>query len=443
MLQADKNNLTTEVTVELLHLRERELQYNTMHCNQIGVASSVLIGLAIQFVVSERPRATCALADESAPPETWVCTPAGADARHLVFQLLSVSALSAFTMVNVTSLLLSVLAPRLALHGPPGSMHRAVDGLHRHRKIVTGIFHAGLAAFFGSAAVYPWMYFPLAIALPTSGTIALGGLFTFGSVVWVRRSFHVRSGEKVRGWYDLRRARRSRSRSMGAGEEPATPSRVISLMQSKILPKVPPSREAAAKPSAMFGELLASLTPWAVASRAAYRRAAVGDSSLGRGQPLSTPRGDGERDSAAPSSSKARVACDAVPAAAPIVRLVTSHGVMAEVELLERQGRFREAAELLAERLVAIKAAADASDAGSAIELATDDDRSDGDDDSVVPAKRLSASSKGYTLFDGSPQAFQLDQPRRVSRGGARTTGRLTSAGGWLTGWNVWGWNLF
>lgn len=79
MLAADKAYLNAELTTELLRLRERELSYLIWHYNQargrfpptshlivtlllsrvlrplqIGIAASVLIGLAVQFVTAER-----------------------------------------------------------------------------------------------------------------------------------------------------------------------------------------------------------------------------------------------------------------------------------------------------------------------------------------------------------------------------------------------------
>ena len=50
---------------------------------------------------------------------------------------------NSIVQVNIASLLMSVLGPRLALLGPPGSMNRAVESLHHYRKHTTLALNLG------------------------------------------------------------------------------------------------------------------------------------------------------------------------------------------------------------------------------------------------------------------------------------------------------------
>mmetsp|Transcript_22586 Transcript_22586/g.66321 ORF Transcript_22586/g.66321 Transcript_22586/m.66321 type:complete len:114 (+) Transcript_22586:105-446(+) len=59
MLAADKAFLNAELTTDLVRLREKELNFHVWHYNQLGIAASVLIGLALTFVTSERVQTMC------------------------------------------------------------------------------------------------------------------------------------------------------------------------------------------------------------------------------------------------------------------------------------------------------------------------------------------------------------------------------------------------
>ena len=49
MLAADKAFLNAELTTDLVRLREKELNFHVWHYNQLGIAASVLIGLALSI----------------------------------------------------------------------------------------------------------------------------------------------------------------------------------------------------------------------------------------------------------------------------------------------------------------------------------------------------------------------------------------------------------
>ena len=65
--------------------------------------------------------------------------------------------LELLTVVNAT--LCAILGPGLALRGPDGSMHTAVNGMMTHYKFTLACFSSGLICFMFSALLYGWMQF--------------------------------------------------------------------------------------------------------------------------------------------------------------------------------------------------------------------------------------------------------------------------------------------
>ena len=157
MLWADKQAAETDLHQQLAQLRERELNFQIHRYNQLGVVSSVLIGVVSTVMQTQ---SACERSDRDKDTATVLI--------HVFFEVLCVVSLGAFTTVNVAALMLSVLAPRLALHGPPGSVGRAVDALHHHGATTGAAFAGGLVAFFATLALHPWIYFSAAVSLPVS-----------------------------------------------------------------------------------------------------------------------------------------------------------------------------------------------------------------------------------------------------------------------------------
>jgi hypothetical protein len=79
--------------------------------------------------------------------------------------------LELLTVVNAT--LCAILGPGLALRGPDGSMHNAVNGMMTHYKFTFACFTCGLLCFHISALLYAWMQvLTLALALALARTLA-------------------------------------------------------------------------------------------------------------------------------------------------------------------------------------------------------------------------------------------------------------------------------
>ena len=133
MLFADKNALRTQLKVNMLKIRERELTYYTNNCLAISTSSALLAGFA-WYGLTEVPF------DSNANPTTQTL--------YLVVTTL-IMGLELLTVVNAT--LCAILGPGLALRGPDGSMHNAVSGMMVHYRFTLACFTLGLICFMLSA----------------------------------------------------------------------------------------------------------------------------------------------------------------------------------------------------------------------------------------------------------------------------------------------------
>mmetsp|Transcript_14568 Transcript_14568/g.44503 ORF Transcript_14568/g.44503 Transcript_14568/m.44503 type:complete len:412 (-) Transcript_14568:212-1447(-) len=344
----------------------------------------------------------------------FLCDSPQAEILQAAFQLFSVIALGCFTQVSIASLLLSILGPRLALHGPPGSMHRSVDSLTMYRKHTSYALTAGLFAFFISAGIHPWLYSSNLAALPASVAVLVGAIGTALSMRTLTLAFRLPKEGMIFGYYGTHEFEpRSLRGSSDHVFEPRTPGRFIAHVQSEILPndpqrtrrpwrrppKLPPivnappaggrfvgttQSSAASSPPSCASSLLANVPPhlgqeqgeqvlagshgggcattgteltsasswWsrrptAFAPRAASSNALQSTTLVGLREESGRLHGQATRLSPASSAT-------AVP---PVVRASTSFEIMMRAEALEEQGRFREAAELLALKMEQLHAA--------------------------------------------------------------------------------------
>ena len=133
MLFADKNALRTQLKVNMLRIRERELTYYTNNCLAISTSSALLAGFA-WYGLTEVPF------DSNASALTQTL--------YLVVTTL-IMGLELLTVVNAT--LCAILGPGLALRGPDGSMHNAVQGMMTHYRFTLACFTLGLVCFMLSA----------------------------------------------------------------------------------------------------------------------------------------------------------------------------------------------------------------------------------------------------------------------------------------------------
>lgn len=168
MLHADKRALEQNLKVNLLQIRAKELQFYTDNCVAIGTQASLLSGFAysglIQIVIPEGKNDTLITA--------YLCV--------------TVTAMGLELIAVINAMLCSMLGPGLALRGPDGSMHKAVDEMLEEYRLTFFFFGIGLVAFHFSAILFAWVEFIWTVALAMSVVLIL---FLYGMVHYFLRIY--------------------------------------------------------------------------------------------------------------------------------------------------------------------------------------------------------------------------------------------------------------
>ena len=191
MLLADKHNLQQELKLNLLHIEEKELNYYTQNCYTVGTQAALLAGFAFAGLVE---------VDDTLTDETRL-------SAHLAMQMgWSVSCVVALCleiMALVKAMQLSIMGPGLALRGPDGSMHNAVQGMTTHYRFTLTCFSLGLICFMLSALLYSWMQFDWTLALPCTLLIVYF-LFILQRHWWrIYKRFRLPSDSAVTGAFNI------------------------------------------------------------------------------------------------------------------------------------------------------------------------------------------------------------------------------------------------
>eukprot|EP00302_Diacronema_sp_CCMP2436_P009538 CAMPEP_0179885532 /NCGR_PEP_ID=MMETSP0982-20121206/30334_1 /TAXON_ID=483367 /ORGANISM="non described non described, Strain CCMP 2436" /LENGTH=266 /DNA_ID=CAMNT_0021781125 /DNA_START=472 /DNA_END=1269 /DNA_ORIENTATION=+ len=150
MLYADKRALENNLQVSLIRIREKELDFYAKNCTAIGTQAALLSGFAYSSILG------MSFSDD---------VPIG---LQLLYTAITAIAMTVELIALFNSTLCAMLGPGLALRGPDGSMHTAVDGMTIEYRICFLFFVLGVLAFFMSALLYAWISFHWPIALSTS-----------------------------------------------------------------------------------------------------------------------------------------------------------------------------------------------------------------------------------------------------------------------------------
>ncbi|KAG8462380.1 hypothetical protein KFE25_012200 [Diacronema lutheri] len=148
MLHADKAALENNLQVSLLKIREKELIFYTKNCSAIGTQAALLSGFAYSSIIG------ISFTDGD------VGTP-----MQMLYTAVTATAMTVELIALFNATMCAMLGPGLALRGPDGSMHRAVDGLTIEYRICFLFFALGVLAFFLSALLYACITFFWPVAL--------------------------------------------------------------------------------------------------------------------------------------------------------------------------------------------------------------------------------------------------------------------------------------
>ena len=151
MLYADKRALQTTLKVDLLEIREKELNFYTTNTLAIGMQSAFFAGFASTALMTSVPKEPLLL--------------------HAAYLTFTIAALGLQLGVMVSTGLLAMVAPGLALRGPDGSMNVSVDSMISEYRLAFKRLLSGMMALHGSTICYVWLQLPTLEALLLSACI--------------------------------------------------------------------------------------------------------------------------------------------------------------------------------------------------------------------------------------------------------------------------------
>ena len=155
--------------------------YYSQNCLAVGTQAALLAGFAYSGL-------------------TQVAIPLDSEYVLKLLYLLVTSAAMCLELIAVMSTtLLSMMGPGLALRGPDGSMHPAVDGMMEEYRSAYLNFLLGLIAFHFSAALFGWLTFNWVVSTFTSSCV-LGSLYLLiRYAMRVHSRFRLPAGEVITG----------------------------------------------------------------------------------------------------------------------------------------------------------------------------------------------------------------------------------------------------
>ena len=171
--------------VSLLKIREKELQFYTQNCIAIGTQAALLSGFAYNGIIQV-----------DIPEES-------SDVLKALYLCVTTAAMGFELIAVLNSTLCSMLGPGLALRGPDGSMHRAVDGLMLEYRLTFVFFSMGLVAFHLSALIFAWLEFsmPVALAMTMALLMFVYGMFRYAVRIYMR--FALSTDRMVTGKFEF------------------------------------------------------------------------------------------------------------------------------------------------------------------------------------------------------------------------------------------------
>lgn len=183
MLHADKRALEQNLKLHLLLIRERELMFYTDNCVSIGAQAAWLAGFAYAGLI-------------------MVDLPVVNQTLETAYLCMTVTAMGLNLIAVLNSMLCSMLGPGLALRGPDGAMHRAVDEMMEEYRLTFFFFGLGLIALYAATILYAWVMFLWPPALLMSFSLAGWMYLTYHYFVRIYTRFKIPPQLMITGRFD-------------------------------------------------------------------------------------------------------------------------------------------------------------------------------------------------------------------------------------------------
>ena len=200
MLYADKQHLKTEVAVDLLRVREKEMNFYSSNLSTVGTQSALLAGFAFailaqkQFTLgaggfwpkewrealglrplSENDAANFGWSTEELDRGVfgWHWDTALQQVCQLFHLILTTIGMTIQLWTLYTCVLTNILGLSLALRGPEGSVDRAVRHMAEQNQLVMNRFGTGVIIFFVSIMLFSLMEYEIYVSIPVCCCVGL------------------------------------------------------------------------------------------------------------------------------------------------------------------------------------------------------------------------------------------------------------------------------
>ena len=198
MLYADKQHLKTEVAVDLLRVREKEMNFYSSNLSTVGTQSALLAGFAFailaqkQFTLgaggfwpkewrealglrplSENDAANFGWSTEELDRGVfgWHWDTALQQVCQLFHLILTTIGMTIQLWTLYTCVLTNILGLSLALRGPEGSVDRAVRHMAEQNQLVMNRFGTGVIIFFVSIMLFSLMEYEIYASIPVCACV--------------------------------------------------------------------------------------------------------------------------------------------------------------------------------------------------------------------------------------------------------------------------------
>ena len=198
MLYADKQHLKTEVAVDLLRVREKEMNFYSSNLSTVGTQSALLAGFAFailaqkQFTlgaggfwpkewrealglrpISENDAANFGWTTEELDRGVygWHWDTALQQVCQLFHLILTTIGMTIQLWTLYTCVLTNILGLSLALRGPEGSVDRAVRHMAEQNQLVMNRFGTGVIIFFVSIMLFSLMEYEIYASIPVCACV--------------------------------------------------------------------------------------------------------------------------------------------------------------------------------------------------------------------------------------------------------------------------------
>ena len=247
MLHADKKNLESDFRVRMLHIREKELMFFVRNCQNMANLAALIACMAQSGLIFTKyiDFNLCGQGLVNLRSKELLCA-------EFTYPIAVFITMGLCLLCMWVSMLVSLLAPGLALRGPDGSMHECVRMIGEEYEYALAILACALLMFFVSAILWSWASQLLPVAIMLTIILVASVRIIWSMTRYTVNSFSIAKDDIVTGQMTSARSLAGRMRAHGYArlheerEEPNAPNAHPDATRgSAARPPPPPPKPAA------------------------------------------------------------------------------------------------------------------------------------------------------------------------------------------------------